>query len=131
MSEYFLDTSVVISFLRNKKDVIEPLRKLDRKFASSLIVLAELYEGVYRVRGKAVAEEKLLAFFKKLKKVFGIDLAIAKEFGRIRSELKGKGEVIEDLDILIAATCTANNLILLTQNVKHFERIKELRIIEV
>ena len=131
MTDYFLDTSVVVSFLRNKGDVIKTLKKLDGKFASSFVVLAELYEGVFRVRGKAVAEEKLLAFFKKLKKVFGIDLAIAKEFGRIRSELKRKGEVIEDLDILIAATCTANNLILLTQNVKHFERIKELRIIEV
>jgi len=42
--------------------------------------------------------------------------------------LERKGNIIEDMDILIAATTLSFNLILVTNNVKHFEKIKDLRI---
>ena len=47
-------------------------------------------------------------------------------FGEIKSNLKGN--IIEDMDILIAATALSHNLILVTNNVKHFKKIKELKL---
>jgi predicted nucleic acid-binding protein len=44
-------------------------------------------------------------------------------------DLRKQGLVIEDADILIAAYCIKNDCILVTNNTKHFENIKGLKII--
>jgi tRNA(fMet)-specific endonuclease VapC len=46
-------------------------------------------------------------------------------------ELKPKAKIMGGFDILIAATCLANDLTLLTNNFKHFERIEGLPIISL
>jgi len=45
---------------------------------------------------------------------------------QIYSELKAKGELIEDADILIAAICLSIKYVLATNNAKHFEKINGL-----
>lgn len=95
---------------------------------SSFICLAELYEGVERSRNKDKEENNLVEFFSELHDIFGIDHDVAKKFGEIRSNLKKSGNVIEDMDILIAATCITYNQILITNNQKHFARIPDLKI---
>jgi predicted nucleic acid-binding protein len=45
------------------------------------------------------------------------------------ARLKRKNIVIEDADLLIAAYCIHNDLILVTNNVKHFINIEELNIV--
>jgi len=52
---------------------------------------------------------------------------VHKKNSGIKSNLERKGNIIEDMDILIAATALSHNLILVTNNVKHFEKIKDLR----
>ena len=42
--------------------------------------------------------------------------------------LKGENICYEDFDLMIASICLANDLILITNNTKHFDRIKELKI---
>ena len=59
--------------------------------------------------------------------VIDIDRALMDVFGEIKSSLERKGNIIEDLDILIGATALSHNLILVTNNVKHFRKIKDLR----
>jgi len=46
----------------------------------------------------------------------------------IYSDLRKKGELIDDIDILIAGIAKANNLVLVTHNRSHFERIMDLEI---
>jgi tRNA(fMet)-specific endonuclease VapC len=46
----------------------------------------------------------------------------------IYAELKGKGESIEDADILIGAMVLTRNCILVTDNVRHFKRIREINL---
>ena len=43
-------------------------------------------------------------------------------------ELKKKGELIEDADILVAASAITNDLVLITDNEKHFRRIEGLKV---
>jgi tRNA(fMet)-specific endonuclease VapC len=43
--------------------------------------------------------------------------------------LRKRGFIIEDTDILIAAYCIKNNCLLVTNNIKHFENIEGLKII--
>ena len=44
------------------------------------------------------------------------------------SELKERGELIGDLDILVASIALANNEKLITRNIKHYNQIMELEI---
>jgi tRNA(fMet)-specific endonuclease VapC len=46
----------------------------------------------------------------------------------IYSNLKPKGQLIENADILIAAIALVNGLVLVTHNVSHFKRIEDLEI---
>lgn len=129
MKKYFLETSVIVNFLRDKYDAVNVVENLEGELVSSYVCLAELYEGIFRVKNKSRAEKAVLNFFTGLSEVHGLDQEIAKTFGQIRAELKRKGKVIEDLDIFLAATCLAYNLTLVTYNPRHFERVGELKVL--
>jgi predicted nucleic acid-binding protein len=49
-------------------------------------------------------------------------------FAETRALLRRRGELIADFDLLIAATALHHDLTLLTFNLRHFERIPELRL---
>lgn len=131
MNAYLIDTSVIINYLRDSGSTVDIVNNLEGELTSSYICLAELYEGISRVREKEKAENQVLDFFAGLNQTYGVDGDIAKHFGQIRAHLKTGGMVIEDLDILLAATCLANNLILVTANSKHFSRVPNLEILPI
>ena len=54
-----------------------------------------------------------------------------KIFGMERGKLRKQGNIIADIDLFIACTCLYYDLILLTNNVSHFKRIDNLRIISL
>ena len=126
MKHYFLDTSVIIDYLHGKKETVLLVDSLGENISSSYICLAELFEGVYRVTKQKEATVLLMNLFSKFDTIFTIDKNVAEEFGKLRAELKINGTIIEDIDIFIAATCLAYDLILVTANTKHFSRIKKL-----
>ena len=128
MKSYLLDTSTIIDYLRGKENIVKLLESIEGEFVSSCVCLAELYEGVYRVKNKEEAEGVVIKFFKSFSALYPIDEKIAKHFGEIRAKLKMTGNVIEDIDIFIAATCLVYDLTLITNNVKHFSHIDNLKI---
>lgn len=129
--KYFVETSVIIDFLRGNNQAVKSLGDLEGDVTSSFVCLAELYEGVYRSTNKGKLESHILTYFKGLSQIFGVDEAIASKFGELRAELKTKGNIIEDMDLLIASTCLAYGLVLITRNTKHFARVKGLDIVSV
>ena len=60
--------------------------------------------------------------------ILQLDTAIEKKAGEIYADLRKKGEQISDADILIEATVLVNDSVLVTNNNKHFKRIKNLKI---
>jgi tRNA(fMet)-specific endonuclease VapC len=44
--------------------------------------------------------------------------------------LRKSGKPIDDIDLLIAGTAISNDLVLVTHNLSHFERIPELKILD-
>ena len=126
VNSYLFDTSIIVNIFRGKKEEQKIMEDLEGERTSSFVCLAELYEGVARSQNRQEEENNLVKFFSRLNNVFGIDNEVAKKFGEVRSALKKSGNVIEDMDILIAATCITYNQILITHNKKHFSRIPEL-----
>lgn len=57
---------------------------------------------------------------------FGYDATI--EYGKIRTELEKKGTPIGPLDMLIASHAKSMDIVLVTNNVKEFERVSGLKI---
>lgn len=128
MKTYLLDTSAIINYLRGKDKTVDLIDNIEGSLTSSYVCLAELFEGVYRVNNGKSAKEAIMHFFASLTTIFGLNIEIAERFGKIRKELKEQGNIIEDLDIFIAATCIVNDLVLITFNKEHFKRVKELKI---
>lgn len=128
MITYLMDTDWAIDFLRGQKEVSKKLEKLfDKGIAISIITLCELCDGVYGSKYKEEHIEKLNRFLE-LVTVLDVNDKIARVFGKQRAKLRKAGNIIDNFDLLIAATCLCYNLNLLTNNVRHFDRIKELKL---
>ena len=59
--------------------------------------------------------------------VLGLNPETARVFGEAKAELRRQGILIEDFDLLIAATARTRGLTLVTNNAEHFGRVPELR----
>ncbi len=108
-----------------------PVRTLDRLstdgLAVSIIAVAEVYEGAF---GSSDPEATLAAFREFLGSYAILPLTdpIAERFAGLRATLRQHGQLIPDMDLLIAATALDTDLTLVTRNVRHFERIAELKL---
>jgi len=88
--------------------------------------LGEILEGLVG-QPKEVKRRKDLEDFIVAATVLEVDRAITEIFAKIRADLRGRGELIDNFDILIAATAIEHNLILVTGD-KDFERIESLQL---
>ena len=128
---YLIDTDWVIHYLNGNEKIVEKLTSFKKKrLAISVISLAELYEGVYYSRDPTGNEQALRDFLAGVS-VLGINEEICKIFGKERDGLRKKGRIIGDFDLLIAPTCIYYDLIVLTNNRKHYEVVEGLKIISV
>ncbi len=57
------------------------------------------------------------------------DIESADIFAKQKAELKRKGMLIADMDLMIGCICIAKNIPLVTNNQKHFSRIKALKLV--
>lgn len=46
-----------------------------------------------------------------------------------KAKLRKAGKLVDDFDLFIACTASANNLVMVTDNEKHFDRISKLTVI--
>jgi len=125
--KYLLDTNICV-YLLNGNALLKS--KVAEAGISSIAVcnsiLAELYFGAYNSRKTAENLQRIERFKKELT-VLSDSEESAILFGRIKAELKSKGFMIEDFDILIASIAFSNNCVLITNNDKHFSRIEGLQ----
>ena len=126
---YLIDTDWAIHYLNGHEAVVGEINRLaDEGLALSVISLAELYEGVYYSNDPVGSEDGLTALLKNIS-VIGIEEDVYKTFGKERGRLRQLRKLIGDFDLLIASTALSQGLTLLTNNRKHFERIKGLNLI--
>ena len=59
--------------------------------------------------------------------IIGFDTKAAYVCGRIRAELEKRGMPLDLADLEIASIAIANNLTLITNNVRHFKRVPLLQ----
>lgn len=125
---YLIDTDWIIHYLNGQADVVEKLAELKPEgLAISIISVAELYEGVYTSKRPEATQQAISDFLERIP-ILNLTEDSCKIFGRERGRLRRQGNIIGDFDLLIAAICLHHNLVLLTNNVNHFERVSGLQI---
>lgn len=123
---FMLDTDSVSFALRGEGRVAQMiLEHRPSELCVSAITLAELRFGA--ARRKSSRLDALIDAFVSNVAVMPFDGECAATFGRISSELAAKGTPIGEFDVLIAAHAIALDLTLVTNNTKHFKRVRGLR----
>jgi len=117
------DTDVVIDFFTDTPPFAQALADLmkEGRLAVTAITVFELYAGVIGAK-----RLKQIEVFCESVPVFSLGLLAAAYAGKIYTELKSKGIIIGNQDILIAGICLADGLPLLTGNRTHFAPINGL-----
>jgi tRNA(fMet)-specific endonuclease VapC len=126
---YMLDTNICIYAMKQKPEkVLQRFKQeLNSGICISSITLAELEYGMKRSSDPVRNEQALLRFLAPLT-VLPFGSAAASVYGEIRADLQSKGTPIGPLDMLIAGHAKAEELILVTNNVREFERVPGLEI---
>ena len=130
--KYLIDTDWAIDQLTGKKEEVRNRLKEFRfsGVAISIVSVAELYEGVWYSKDSIKSQKQLETLLTQFS-VLGVDQEVCKVFGKERGKLRKSKNIIDNFDLLIASTCLYYNLTLLTNNLKHFERIDGLKIISL
>ena len=125
---YLIDTDTIVYSLNNNPVVIEQFRqRRDAPKSLSVITYGELVFGAR----KSTFVEKNLGKVRRIAELFPIiqvTKAIMETFGEMKALLEERGQRHDDMDLLIACTAITHNLILVTNNIKHFDRIEGLEI---
>lgn len=126
---YMLDTNICIYAIKHKPEkVFIKLQEHDpSEICISSITYAELVHGVEKsqaVEKNRVALALLLANIEIMK----FDSLAAQFYGKIRADLEKAGTPIGPLDMLIAGHAKSLGYIVVTNNVKEFNRVKDLKV---
>lgn len=123
-----VDTSILIDFYRKTKKENTVWLQLLREgysFAISVITKYEIFSG---------ATESQLSFWNQvlpLIQVIPLDELAVDKAADINAQLKRKNKQIEIADLFIAATAVAHQLKIATLNIKHFDRVENLEIVNL
>ena len=127
MKKYLIDTNICVYYIKG-------LFNLHKKFAEigadnlyiSEITIAELKYGLENSTRKEDNRKIIERFISSIQivPIIGSLDIYAKE----KTKLKKKGQLIDDFDLLIGSSAIANEMILVTRNVKHFNRISGINI---
>lgn len=125
---YLLDTDTVIYALNGNPSVKENLRKhMNDPIKISVITLMELYYGAYKSQQVTANLAKIKTLEEELE-VMPVGREYVEVFGINKVDLEKDGTPLDDFDLIIASAALTHNLILVTNNTRHFERIKGLKL---
>lgn len=126
---YMLDTNICIYAMKNKPEkVLQRLKEeINDGVCISSITLAELEYGMKHSSNPAKNEQALLRFLLPFD-VLPFGAAAASEYGEIRAYLQKAGTPIGAMDMLIAAHAKSEDIVLVTNNTREFERVVGLEL---
>lgn len=126
---YLLDTNIVSASLKQNLQValkITEMRRRGELIAISGITYYEVQRGL--LRSNATKKLALFAqFCQDYPVLFLDDLRIFQKASEIHADLTNKSKIIQDADILIAATAIVHNLILVSHD-SDLTRVNDLQL---
>jgi tRNA(fMet)-specific endonuclease VapC len=126
---YALDTNTVLDYFRGKGQVAARLLATPPSEVGLPAVAAyEVWVGVLgsqNAKRRQVEYERFLAVVA----ILPFDAVAGRRAADLRLALERKGELIGPMDMLIAATALAHGATLVTRNVREFDRVQGLTVV--
>ena len=127
---YLLDTNACIRILNNTS--VPLIKRLRRRSPGEIhlcsVVKAELIHGAYRSARIAENLRLLQRFFEPFSLVTPLTTVVRSSTGVSATSCSVEGTPIGPNDLMIASIAVVNNLILITNNTREFERVVGLRL---
>jgi len=128
MKKYLIDSDILIYFLKGKREVVKKLSQIpiDDLYISR-INYTELIYGAYnsaKINQNLKVIEPFLESFNVLEFTKVSSVIFAKE----KARLKKNGNIIADMDLMIASIAIENDCTLISNNIKHFNRVQNLKL---
>ncbi len=129
MIRYMLDTDICSYVIRERPlEVFEKFKKIEvNQLCISVVTYAELIYGVEHSSSRKINRPIVDDFVRHLD-IITWDENAAEHYGKIRAFLRAEGNIIGSMDMMIAAHARSQNMILITNNDKHFKRVPKLRL---
>ena len=126
--QFLLDTDTCVYWLRGREAVCQHVLNVGpAAIAISIITLAELRHGA-ACSAQVEANHQAIDAVTGAITVIGIDASMAQRFGDIKADLRPQGALLEDSDLLIAATALSLGVTLVTSNNEHLRLIPGLKL---
>lgn len=125
MKKYLLDTNICIFFLKGMFDLDKKITDIgvENCFISEITV-AELKYGIENSKTADIMRIIVEAFIPRFSiiPIYNSLDVYAKE----KARLKKQGLLVDDFDILIGATAVSNDMVMVTNNVNHLNRLENI-----
>ena len=128
---YMLDTNILIYLLKKRPpSVAEKIDSLpaDAKLVMSFVTYAELLKGAENSQRKTEVLTQLAKLTQIIEVAYPSDAGICRHYAEQHVKLKNLGTPIGANDLWIASHALADNTVLVTHNVREFNRIQGLRV---
>ena len=126
--QYLLDTDTCIYLLNGNERVKVRVAQVGIETVGvAILSMGELYFGAYNSTQVQANVERIQSFFSAPgPQILFLDEKVTEQFGRFKAELRQRGQLIGDIDLLIACIAVNQGLKVVTNNTRHFERIPGL-----
>ncbi|MDM8561048.1 type II toxin-antitoxin system VapC family toxin [Candidatus Parabeggiatoa sp. HSG14] len=128
MDKLLLDTDTLSEILKGKNlNIIHQANNYFQKFGQytiSTITVLEIIKGFHKVQRENHIEQ-FLSTLSNIE-ILTLNLKSAELAGRVYADLERTGQPIGRADPMIAAVALENNLVLVTGNLRHYQRIQKL-----
>jgi len=127
---YLFDTDAITNILKKKPSskMLEKIGKVSKRQSYiSAITLGEIIYGAFKSSNPGLHLKNLKEILLPMVNLVTFDSRAAFHYGKIRADLESWGSIIPHTDIQIASITIANDLTLVTGNIRHFSRIHGLR----
>jgi len=127
---YCFDTDVLSAVIR-RDPPLHLIRRLARtppvQQYTTAITLGELLYGAAR-RGSSALTDKVRQVLSGALTILPFDDHAAEVYGPLRARLEAEGRRLDEPDLRIACIALANELVVVTANVRHFGRVPDLQV---
>ncbi len=129
MRQYLLDTNILSAVIKHPHSLLSKrIKSLSREaFCTSVIVACELRYGVEK-KGSASLTAKVELLLNEMD-ILPLEYeTVSRHYAAVRVFLEKQGQLIGANDMLIAAHALSLDVVLVTDNVREFARIPDLRL---
>ena len=127
MTGFMLDTDISSYIIKRRpSSLLEKFEKHGETLGVSVITAAELRFGAEKAARPKLAE-LVEAYLERLA-ILDWTNEVTSHYARIRCELERRGKPIGNMDLLIASHAVALGMTVVTNNLKHFSNVPDLKV---